>query len=229
MERRPTSTRSQGSVSESSSESSRPGSAPCGAATTSKVTRAPLAAFPGRKGNAPVAMETPEKEHPLCQELMTLITEGLTPNEVYGTVALVKSMRRNKNIMMKTEAREGTERYAIYEEGEGWTYHDLLDLGNLQKEHFPGDIDRPKNPFQRNLLQVGVNKSVQTAEEEGMKEVAIQTDSESPVTLEQRSESPADSASVCRRILSRVMMSKPKENQRDCMCCHSLTSAPVGL
>ena len=90
------STRSQGSVSESSSESSRPGSAPCGAATTSKVTRAPLDAFPGRKGNAPVVMETPEKEHPLCQELMTLIQKGLTPNEVYGTVALVKSMRRNK-------------------------------------------------------------------------------------------------------------------------------------
>ena len=50
--------------------------------------------------------------------------------------------------MMKTEAAEGTKRYAIYEEDEGWTYNDLLDFGNLQKEHFPGDIDVPKNPFQ---------------------------------------------------------------------------------
>ena len=68
----------------------------------------------------PVAMETPETEQSLFQELMTLIKEGMTPNEVYGVMALVKSMRRNKNVMMKTEAPEGTERYAIYEEDEGW-------------------------------------------------------------------------------------------------------------
>ena len=137
-------------------------------------------AFPETKGNVPVAMETPVTEHPLCQELTTLISEGLTPNEVYGTLAVIKSMRRNKNVILKTEAREGTERYAIFEEGEGWTYNNLLNFENIQKEHFPGDIDLPQNPFQRNLLRAGMTKSVQTAEDESVKEVATQTDSESP-------------------------------------------------
>ena len=62
--------------------------------------------FSREEGNVAVAMETPATEHPLCQELTTLISEGLTPNEVYGTLAVIKSMRRNK----KCHDEDGSQR-----------------------------------------------------------------------------------------------------------------------
>ena len=65
--------------------------------------------------------ENPETEHPVHVQLRELLGDGLTPNEAHGVVALISSMRRNGNIMLKTEALEGTERVTVYEEDEGWT------------------------------------------------------------------------------------------------------------
>ena len=38
---------------------------------------------------------------------------------------LVTSMRRNRNVMIKTEPVERGDRYGIFETEEGWTMHDL--------------------------------------------------------------------------------------------------------
>ena len=103
--------RGQGSVSESSSEASRPGSAP-GTATLSEGIRS-TAIFPGRKGKTPLVAPFPEVEHLFDQQFLNLLEEELTPNEVQGVLAVITRMRRNQNVMLKTEAVEGAERVGI--------------------------------------------------------------------------------------------------------------------
>ena len=152
--------RGQGSVSETSSESSRQGTAP-GGTTTNKENRSDES-FPGRKGRAARKPEIPERVHRIHLQLRQLLDDGLTPNEAYGVVALISNMRRNGNVMLKTEALEGTERVAVYEEDEGWSRNNLADTDNLLQEYEAGEMNIPKKVFQSLRGGPGLPKAVQT-------------------------------------------------------------------
>ena len=180
--------RSQGSVSETSSESSRPGSAP-GRSTTNKENRSDES-FPGRNRRVARTQEIPETEHPIHVQLRELLGDGLTPNEAHGVVALISSMRRNGNVMLKTEALEGTERVAVYEEDEGWTRHNLVETENLLQEYEVGKMNVPKKVFQSLRGGQGQPKAVQTLPLELGSTTSTQTETTTPATPEERSESP---------------------------------------
>ena len=130
-------------TSDSAPRSPRPGSA-AAAVDTGKGTRY-AATFAGvrskRQDNTP---PTTPKEHPVHQELTRCLEEGLSPEEAYGVVAVIRSMRRNKNLLLRTEDVEGPERFSEYREEEGWTYHDLLREDQLTKEHELERLTCPK-------------------------------------------------------------------------------------
>ena len=149
-----------------------------------------MAAFPGRKGGTSGTPETPVT-HPLHQQLEKLIEDGLTPDEVHGIVALVTSMRRNRNVMVKTEAIEGADSYGIFESEEGWTMHDLTNTEDLLKEHSLGEMDLPKKKFVKKAKKAGVPRAAQTKPVEVGIEKETQTE-----TPEERSDSPGESGPI---------------------------------
>ena len=185
---RKTAVRSQGSVSETSSESSRPGSAP-GRATSKKENRSDES-FPGRNKRVTRTQEIPETEHPVHIRLGQLLAGGLNPNEAHGVVALISSMRLNGNVMMKTEAVEGTERISVFEEEEGWSRNDLVETEDLIKEYPAGKMNVPKKVFYRKNEESGMSRAVQTSTMGVGSSKSTQTEVREPMTPEERSESP---------------------------------------
>ena len=177
-------------MSETSSESSRPGSAP-GRTTTNKESRRDES-FPGRKGRAARKLKIPETEHPIHLQSRKVLDDWLTPNEAYGVVALISNMRRNGNVMLKTEAQEGTERVAVYEEDEGRNRNNLVETDNFFQESEAGDMNMPKKVFQSLRGGPGLPKAVQTLPLESGSAKGTQTETTTPATPEERSESPDD-------------------------------------
>ena len=185
---RKTAVRSQRSVSETSSESSRPGSAP-GRATSKKENRSDES-FPGRNRRVARTQEIPKTEHPVHMRLGQLLAGGLTPNEAHSVVALISSMRTNGNVMMKTEAVEGTERISVFEEEDGWSRNDLVETEDLLKEYMAGEMNMPKKVFCRRNEEPGMSRAVQTSSMGVGSAKSTQTEVRAPMTPEERSESP---------------------------------------
>ena len=111
------------------------------------------------------------KEHPVHEELTRYLEEGLSPAEAYGVVSVVRSMRRNKNLLLRTEDVEGPEMFSEYREEEGWTYHDLLREDHLTKEHEVGEIEVPQGKVQegrsQRLTRAGCSDSPASHHDEG--------------------------------------------------------------
>ena len=83
------------------------------------------------------------------QQLTRCLEEGLSPEEAYGVVAVIRGMRRNKNLLLRTQDVEGPERFCEYRDEEGWTYHDILRGDQLTKEHGVREIDVPKGKYRK--------------------------------------------------------------------------------
>ena len=82
-------------------------------------------------------------------ELTEMLDQGLSPQEVQGVLSVVRSMRRNQNLLLRTEDIEGPERFSEYRLTEGWTYHNLVEEKNLTKEHEAGEMELPKEMYRR--------------------------------------------------------------------------------
>ena len=94
--------------------------------------------------------------------------------------------------MLKTEALEGTERVAVYEEDEGWSRNNLVETDNLLQEYEAGEMNIPKKVFQSLRGGPGLPKAVQTLPLESGSAKGTQTETTTPATPEERSESPDD-------------------------------------
>ena len=82
-------------------------------------------------------------------ELTEMLDQGFSPQEVQGVLSVVRSMRRNQNLLLRTEDIEGPERFSEYRLTEGWTYHNLVEERNLTKEHEAGEMELPKEMYRR--------------------------------------------------------------------------------
>ena len=134
--------------------------------------------------------EIPETEHPVHIRLGQLLAGGLNPNEAHGVVALISSMRLNGNVMMKTEAVEGTERITVFEEEEGWSRNDLVETEDLIKEYPVGKMNVPKKVFYRKNEESRTSRALQTSTMGVGSSKSTQTEVGEPMTPEERSESP---------------------------------------